>query len=264
MQHDVLGTQQGAAVRFGWGEQAALRFGRADGCLVVVDVLSFSTAVTVATSRGSLVYPCSWDGERARALAERHDAVLAVGRGRTTPRSPWSLSPAALLAAPVAPRLVLPSPNGSAILERCDGPAVAACLLNADAVAAWLLAQGYGTADRPVSVVAAGERLPDGSLRPAVEDLLGAGAVVARLLDVVPEPAASPEARAAASAFTGAADVADAVATSESATELRERGHASDVEVAVGGPPIRTVPSRVDEALLDVTGSSAPGGACAG
>ena len=42
------------------------------------------------------------------------------------------------------------------------------------AVARWLQARG-GT----VAVVAAGERWPDGSLRPAAEDLWGAGAVLA-------------------------------------------------------------------------------------
>ena len=111
---------------------------------------------------------------------------------RSTPRSrsaavtcdadqPWSLSPAALLRAPYTPRLVLPSPNGSTIAAAASGLVLAACLRNASAVGRWLAAHGYGTPSRPVLVVPAGERWPDGSLRPSLEDGLGAGAVIAAL-----------------------------------------------------------------------------------
>src|SRR6185312_14290136 len=47
--------------------------------------------------------------------ARSHQAELAVGRRAVSAARPWSLSPAALRRAPFVPRLVLPSPNGSAI-----------------------------------------------------------------------------------------------------------------------------------------------------
>ncbi|WP_427168214.1 hypothetical protein ACQF4J_42955 [Streptomyces sp. C1-1] len=72
--------------------------------------------------------------------------------------------------------------------------------------------QGHGTAERPLAVIAAGERWPDGSLRPALEDLLGAGAIIDELVSHGAGPL-SPEAAAARACFTGTPDVAAAVAS---------------------------------------------------
>jgi hypothetical protein len=51
-----------------------------DGCLVVIDVLSFTTAVTVATGRGIAVLPCRLSGAGAEALAATNGSELAVQR----------------------------------------------------------------------------------------------------------------------------------------------------------------------------------------
>ncbi|SNT42045.1 2-phosphosulfolactate phosphatase [Actinacidiphila glaucinigra] len=226
--------QTGHGVRFEWGPEGARRVGAHVACLVVVDVLSFTTAVTVAVEAGTAVHPYAWRDATAAAYARRVGARLAVGRREVTERSPWSLSPAALRRAPFTPRLVLPSPNGSAIAAAAGEAAtvVAASLRNASAVGAWLARHGYGVRDRPVAVVAAGERWPDGTLRPALEDLLGAGAVVAALRERAPAVTPSPEARTAAAAFTGTPDPAAAVAACASGRELRGGGFPEDVAIA--------------------------------
>jgi len=49
--------------------------------LIIVDVLSFSTCVEVAVSRGARVFPYRWKDETAREYATQVGAELAVQRG---------------------------------------------------------------------------------------------------------------------------------------------------------------------------------------
>lgn len=248
--------QRGYGVRFEWGPVGARSLASDVACLVVVDVLSFTTSVTVAVERGTRVLPYAWRDGTAFAFAREKAAQLAVGRRATTPDSPWSLSPAALRAAPFTPRLVLPSPNGSAIAAAAgDTPVVAGCLRNATAVGRLLADRGYGTEERPVGVIAAGERRPDGSLRPALEDLLGAGAIIAAL-SRAENGSTSPEADAARSAFTGTPDVADSVARCSSGLELARSGFAADVAIATELDACADVPFLTDDGFTAACGAA--------
>ncbi|TDC45765.1 hypothetical protein E1212_28315 [Jiangella ureilytica] len=229
----IAWDQVGYGVRVEWGPAGAARLAPHVACLVVVDVLSFTTAVSVAAEAGTTVYPYAWRDETAAAYADTVGARLAVGRRAADRHSPWSLSPAALRAAPPTPRLVLPSPNGSAIAaaardSRPEVAVVAGCLRNAAAVGRWLTASGYGTADRPVAVIPAGEAWPDGRLRPALEDLLGAGAIVAAMTSADP----SPEARAAHAAVDAVGDLPAALRECASGRELIDDGFPEDVAIA--------------------------------
>ena len=86
-----------------WGVNA-LRGAPRDAAIIVVDVFSFSTAVTIACARGASIYPCAWSAERAAALAAAEGARLASkDRG-----SPFCLSPGALRNLPPGTRMVLP------------------------------------------------------------------------------------------------------------------------------------------------------------
>jgi 2-phosphosulfolactate phosphatase len=188
--------------------------------LVIVDVLSFSTAVDVALSRGAAVRPFA---DRESAMAAVRPGTILAGTRRT---DGFTLSPASLQTLPEGVELMLPSPNGATLSLACgDVQVFAACLRNAEAVAA---AAQVLAGDGDIGVVPAGERWPDGSLRPAIEDLLGAGAVIHHLTGP-----ASPEAALMAGAFrTARADIAAILAGSTSGRELHARGFAADVALA--------------------------------
>lgn len=230
--------QRSAAVRLEWGPTGGAAIAGDADVAVVVDVLSFTTTLGIAVGRGTRVYPFAWKDERAAAYAAERDAVLAVGRleARRLDRPVPSLSPAQLLAAPAVERLVLPSPNGSTICAALHrdgaGPTVVgASLRNRSAVAAWLAPRV--AAGAVVAVVPSGERWPDGTLRPAVEDLWGAGAVLAELTELVPGAALSVEAEHARSAYSLVADhLPHALARCASGRELAAADFASDVTAA--------------------------------
>lgn len=230
--------QRDWTVRFEWGPAGLAALG--GETVVVVDVMRFTTAVDAAVSRGAAVHPHRWHDPSAAALAERVGAVLADG----APGAP-SLSPVSLLDLPPGARVVLPSPNGStcaALADEAGATVVAACLRNVGAVAAWLRDLGG-----PVTVVACGERWPDGSLRPALEDHLGAGALVAALAGP-----ASPEAEAAAAVWRHAADrLPDVLRACASGRELVERGWADDLAYATALDASPHVPVLHDGAFTD-------------
>jgi 2-phosphosulfolactate phosphatase len=221
-------------VRFDWGPSGASAIAEGADVAVVVDVLSFTTTVCVAAERGVTVLPYLWKDQRAAAYAESRSAILATDRRR-------GLSPAAMSTMTGVERVVVPSPNGSSI---CFGLAdrgrtvVGASLRNRSAVARWLEAQGG-----PVAVVAAGERWPDGSLRPCAEDLWGAGAV----LSLLPQAHLSPEARLAAEAFRAVeASLAPALRDCASGLELTGAGFGGDVAIAAELDVADAVPVLVD------------------
>jgi len=238
-------------VRFEWGATGAAAIAEGADVAVVVDVLSFTTTLSVAVERGITVHPFRWRDERAATYAAERDAVLATGRSE---RAGVSLSPVSVRAAEGVERLVLPSPNGSSIafgLAEAGVTVVGAALRNAAAVARWL------PAGATVAVLAAGERWPDGTLRPAVEDLWGAGAVVAGLVDLG-ATGLSPEARAAEQAFRAVeARLAEELHDCASGRELVEIGFAGDVAVAAEHDACAAVPVLQGEAFVAAT--SRPG-----
>jgi 2-phosphosulfolactate phosphatase len=232
-------SQSSYQVRFDWGIQGADAVAADADVIVIVDVLSFTTVVELATTLGLAIVPCA--PEDAAAVAREQDAVLAGKRG-----SAVSLSPASITAEAVAglTKVAIASPNGSRIaasLNEHGATVIAGSLRNASAVARWIVESQQGTR-LAIAIIAAGEQRDDDTTRFAVEDLLGAGAIIDALaaegLD-----ACSPEAAAAAASFSGLKRATKHLITaSASGRELTERGFADDLKLATQLDVSTTVP----------------------
>lgn len=209
------------ALRCEWGPAGVAQLAAISDVMIVVDVLSFSTAVDIAVSRGGAVFPYGHRDDGLEEFARAHSAAIAE---KLRTQSGFSLSPASLRNVPVGYRLVLPSPNGGALCgSGGDRVIFTACLRNAAAVAR--AARKCGST---FAVVPAGERWPDGSLRPSIEDWIGAGAVLAGLPGTP-----SPEAALAIAAFKHLGGRCDSVlAGCSSGKELIARGFEDDVALA--------------------------------
>ncbi|MFD1366524.1 2-phosphosulfolactate phosphatase [Actinoplanes sichuanensis] len=242
-------------VRCDWGPAGADAIGAGASVVAVVDVLSFTTALTVAADRGVEVFPYRWRDERAVAFAESRGAVLVVGRSQVGPGRPVSLSPVTIRSAQALERLVLPSPNGSTIARRLSeagATVIGVSLRNAGAAASWTAARVADGA--AVAVVASGERWPDGSLRPAAEDLWGAGAYIQGLIDLG-FAGSSPEAEMAAVAYRNVrADIRSVLLDCVGGRELAEQGFTRDVEIAAEADAGDVVPVLTGESFRPVSG----------
>lgn len=228
-------------VRFDWGEHGLRALGPVSDVIVIVDVLSFTTAVDVAVSRGAWVFPYDRHDASTVEFAAKRQALLAGKRGG----GGYSLSPSSLFGIPAGTRLVLPSPNGSrlSLIAAQHGTTLAACLRNAPAVGEYGRHRGGS-----VAVIASGERWTDGSLRPAWEDMVGAGAVIEHLAGDL-----SPEAELALAAFRHAwRNLRGLMKQCASGRELVERGFGADVDIASEFGVSGSVPELRGEGYVNV------------
>ena len=234
-------------IRCEWGEEGLQELLPGSRAVVIVDVLSFSTSVDIVAGNGALVYPYRTKDHSAAAYARSRDALLA-NTTREFEGGGYSLSPSSLVGIPAGTALVLPSPNGSTLsLSTGDTPTFAGCLRNATALAGIL--RRYGTG---ISIIPAGERWKEQqTLRPAIEDLVGAGAVIHAL-----EGSRSPEAETAASAFAAFRDdLPSVIGASGSGKELIGRGFEKDVRLAAALDASDSVPVLMDGAYRSSRGS---------
>ena len=237
-------------IRLEWGRQGLHALGPTSEVVVIVDVLSFSTCVEVSLSRGATIFPFHWkdkgQGEgkgEAADFAQARNAILASKRTKFK-KDVYSLAPSSLINIPPETRLVLPSPNGSTLSVQASKycPTLTGCLRNCSAVANYVQSNF-----KQITLIPCGERWPDGSLRPALEDLIGAGAIISHLTGNK-----SPEARHAEVIYQSYANIQEPISLCSSGVELRERGFADDVRLASELDISRCVPLYVDEQYVDV------------
>lgn len=235
-------------IRCEWGARGVEQLAPISDVVIIVDILSFSTSVEIATSRGAIVFPYPWKSEAAEEFATSVEAELAVQRGDRSNRSlgdrgihnRYSLSPQSLSQIPQGTRLVLPSPNGSTLsLTTGDTPTLAGCLRNCRVVA-----QAAMECGSQIAVIPAGEKWQDDSLRPAWEDWIGAGAILSHL-----KGRFSPEAASAIAAYRQAVpNLHTLLKQCSSGKELISKGFESDVDLAAELDVSQGVPQLYDRA----------------
>ena len=224
-------------VRVEWGHDGTRRAARRGDVVVIVDVLSFGTAVAVAAAKGAIVYPFSMQSQ-AGIFAKENNAELAHPRRDVPEKGRFSLSPGTMRQATPGMEIALASPNGATCVEIAKASGAAAifvgALVNARATgnAGSQLAEGSKCG---LTIVACGERWDtsenDGRLRFAVEDYLG----VCAILNALPGGAKlSPEAQICRALANQLLNLPSLLANCGSGLELAEKGYAEDIAIASG------------------------------
>lgn len=220
-------AQAGYRVRLDWGRRGAREAAERGDILVIVDTLRFSTTAATIVQHGGLLFPCL-EIEDVAEVARRVGAEAGGYRASESVR--YTLSPLDYLELAPGTRIALPSPNGATCARYASvAPAVfVGALINAEAVANAVAAH-LTESDVSVTVIACGERWTtpseDGELHFAIEDYLGAGAILSYLPSEF-----SPEAWLCLAAFQGVRDDLESILWScGSGIELREKGLDDDV-----------------------------------
>lgn len=228
--------------RLARGRRGAKEAAARGDIIVVIDTLSFSTAAVTAVHYGGIIYPCPEEEDRF-AFAQRVQAEATVGRPDVPTKGRFSLSPTTYLNLQPNTRIVVASPNGATCSRYAHQASylLVGTLINAHAVAQ-ALTHLITTTDHTVTILACGERWTtpdeDGPLRVALEDDLGAGAIISYLTCDK-----SPEARACEGTFhTCQTDLNHVLADCASGRELIAKGYQTDVAHAAQLSIYNTVP----------------------
>jgi 2-phosphosulfolactate phosphatase len=238
----MIYNQQEFDIRLEWGLRGVEELAPISDVIIIVDVLSFSTCVDIATQNGAIIYPFRWKDKSAIEYAKTLNAELADFKRKYT--DGYSLSPTSLLKIEPKTKLVLPSPNGSTLtLSTGKTPTLCGSLRNAKAVATF--AKKYG---KKMSIIAAGEKWKDGSLRVAFEDLMGAGAIISNLTGHL-----SPESKTGLTIFEDSKiNLLEEIKNCSSGKELIEKGFEKDILLACELNSSDNVPVLTDNAYLGI------------
>jgi 2-phosphosulfolactate phosphatase len=209
---------------------------------VVVDVLRATTTITTALANGASGVIPVLVPEDAAALGQRlgRERVLFCGERDAVRIEGFDLdnSPASFPPEVVAGKtLVFTTTNGTRALRAVSSAASVriGALVNRSAVARALAAESA----RDVVIVCAGV---EGAF--ALEDAIGAGAIIDALLALMPEAELHDGARAAALLYRSVAQrLTEAIASADHAQALVEKGFATDVTRCAAIDTLDVVPT---------------------
>ena len=234
-------------IKLEWGLPGIEQLAPVSDVIIIVDTLSYSTCVDIAVSNGAAIYPYKYKDDSAIDYAKSLGAELA-NRDRNS--SGYTLSPVSLINIPSGTKLVLPSPNGSTLsLAAGTIPTICGGLRNAKAVAEYAISVG-----KNISVIPAGERWQEqfasnGTIRFAIEDFIGAGAIISYL-----KGSLSPESKSALAVFESVKEnLLEEIKKCSSGRELIERGFENDVNLACELNVSDCVPLLIEGAYRNIT-----------
>lgn len=240
--------------RVEWGKRGVREAAERGDITVIVDVLSFSSTVVSALQYGAHIYPYPphLDGKK---YADSVGAEFILGRSEAVKLGKPTLSPVTFSSAHSNKKFVLCSLNGAyCTWVGAKVPVLLiGSLLNASAVAN-KINQMKAKLNKRVTVIACGEQWNDpkegeDALRPAIEDYLGAGAILSKI-----EGDRSPEVEVCIGAYESVEHkIHQLIWESGSGSELRQRGFESDVKHCSRLDTTDTVPMLKDGHFIDVT-----------
>lgn len=214
-----------------WGRRGAREAAERGDIVIIVDVLSFSSTVITALRNGALIYPYprNLDG---KMYAEEIGAKFILGRAEAVKIGTPTLSPVSFGKNQRDKKYVLTSLNGAFCTWIATKVPVLfiGSLLNAKSVAE-AANQVQKETSANITVIPCGEqwshiREHEDSLRPAIEDYLGAGAIVSYLAG-----SKSPEAELCMASFLHSkVKLGEVIWDCGSGRELRGRGFEEDVK----------------------------------
>lgn len=235
-----------------WGRRGAREAAERGDIAIIVDVLSFSSTVVSALSYGAILYPYPPDLDGKR-YAEKVGAEFILGRSEAAKAGRPTLAPVSFNHEHFNKKYVLTSLNGAFctwIASKVPALLIGS-LLNADSVAN-AAHQLQKETKANITVIPCGEQWGDireheDSLRPAMEDYLGAGAILSYL-----EGKKSPEAELCRISFQHSKqNIEDMIWDCGSGRELREKGFESDVKHCSHLNAYRTVPILSKDHFID-------------
>jgi 2-phosphosulfolactate phosphatase len=229
--------------RVEWGRRGAREAADRGDIVIIVDVLSFSSTVVSALNYGAVIYPYPPNLE-GKEYAQKISAEFILGRAEAAKAGKPTLSPVSFNEEHINKKYVLTSLNGAFctwISSKVPALLVGS-LLNASSVAA-VANQLRLQKNESITVIPCGELWSNGvdeedTLRPAIEDYLGAGAILSYL-----GGEKSPEAEVCIGAFLHSkTKLEKLIWECGSGRELRKRGFGADVKHCSRLNAYQTVP----------------------
>jgi 2-phosphosulfolactate phosphatase len=218
--------------RMDWGIRGVKEASLRGDIIIVVDVLSFSSAITNAVHQGVIIYPFPRTGDINEYGKLVGAEVCILERARARELGLPSLSATSFNESHKNKKYIVSSINGATCVKEANenNYIFIGCLLNASAVAG-VVNQIQKDKNLNITVIASGERWGGSKdeprdLRPSIEDYLGAGAILELL-----NGTKSPEAKVCFGAYKNSKlELDELIFDSSSGRELSNMGFSEDIK----------------------------------